>query len=392
MNTNTSNPVEPEAQGRAMIPEDPALSTFDTEPAEAADTEPMRRNRRGGRVDMPSQGEETEHDEPRDAEQEAQREQPEAETKSEPEVEKVCGRRVHPAATVFPRYTEAELRELADDIKKNGQLLPIVLLKDGSILDGVNRTLACEIAGCVPRITTWDGKPGEELAFVISQNVRRRHLKESQRSMIASKLASLPSGQHQAGKFAGVPTQADAAKMMRVSERSVRTARKVQEEAPANLIRLVEVGRISLSAVEGSLPRLSTEDKQRIDGMPDDDVEAEVKRLIKQSATSKRRMEHATAKKPRAATTSPAIEVGANADDDDHDNRTIGTKAVSRALDRSDKRPDTPERKAFLSALECLPLSDAAWACDVASYVEQETREIENAVPVEEARSRRSQR
>ena len=101
-----------------------------------------------------------------------------------------------------------------------------------------------------PRIIKWDGKPGEEVAYVISQNVRRRHLNESQRGMIASKLAALPSGQRQAGKFAGVPTQAETAKMMQVSERTVRTARKVEKEAPANLTRLVKDGRMKLNAVE----------------------------------------------------------------------------------------------------------------------------------------------
>ena len=54
--------------------------------------------------------------------------------------------------------------------------------------------------------------------------------------------------------------------MMQVSERTVRTARKVREKAPTNLTRLVEEGRIKLNAIK-ACSRLSTEDKQRIEGM-----------------------------------------------------------------------------------------------------------------------------
>src|SRR5215471_12366469 len=84
---------------------------------------------------------------------------------------------------------------------RTGSGTTIVQHPDSSILDGGNRLRACEINGCKPRITRWDGKPGEELTFVISQNVKRRHLNESQRALIANKLAALPSGQRQDGKF-----------------------------------------------------------------------------------------------------------------------------------------------------------------------------------------------
>ena len=173
----------------------------------------------------PSRGEETEQHDAR-AEQAGQDDQPET------EAEEVCGYRVHPAAAVFPRIMGRELQALADDIEKHGQRHDIVQHPDGSILDGLNRLRACEMAGLMPRIIKWEGKTGEEVAFVISQNLARRHLNESQRGMIASQLAALPSGQRQAGKFAGVPTQAEAAEMLQVSPRTVRNARKVRRGSP----------------------------------------------------------------------------------------------------------------------------------------------------------------
>ena len=86
----------------------------------------------------------------------------------------------------------------------------------------------------------------------------------------------------------------------------------------------------------------------------------------------------------------PRLKRAPTRDDDEHDDRAIGAEAVSRALDRSDNKPDTRERRAFVSAIERLPLSDAAWACEMASYVEQEAREREKAVPAETARGARS--
>jgi hypothetical protein len=59
----------------------------------------------------------------------------------------------------------------------------------------------------------------------------------------------------------------------------------------------------------------------------------------------------------------------------DEDNRRIGAKVVSRALNGIESKPNTPERRAFVSAIERLPLRDAGWACKIASYVEQEARQ-----------------
>ena len=327
--------------------------------------------------------------EPRGAKQVGQHDQQDAETDSEPEVEEVCGYPVHPAAAAFPRYTDAELRVLADDIAKHGQRQAIVQHPNGSILDGLNRLLACQMAGREAGIIKWDGKPGEEVAYVISQNLARRHLNESQRAIIATKLAALPSGQRQVGKFAGVPTQAKAAEMMQVGERSVRTARMVQEQAPANLTRLVEGKRISLNAVKTLLPKLSTDEKQRIEGMSDDDAEAEVKRLNKESASTRRKEATDSQTNKDDSVAAPNTNTPNN-DDDDDENRPIGAEAVSRALERTKTNPDTPQRQAFVSAIERLSRSDSAWACEVASCVEQETREREKAVPADTARDAHS--
>src|SRR5215831_20562103 len=60
--------------------------------------------------------------------------------------------KVHPAADLFPLMSEAELRELGADIKKNRQRYPVVLWreKEGSplyLLDGRNRMDARALVG-----------------------------------------------------------------------------------------------------------------------------------------------------------------------------------------------------------------------------------------------------
>ena len=92
----------------------------------------------------------------------------------------------HPLAALFPELPTEELAELARDIKERGQLEPIILHK-GLILDGHNRYRACQIAGVKPKTEEFNPKatkrsPSE---FVLSRNLRRRHLSVGQKAAIA---------------------------------------------------------------------------------------------------------------------------------------------------------------------------------------------------------------
>jgi hypothetical protein len=154
----------------------------------------------------------------------------------------------HPLASIFPLLSERELIELADDIAAKGLRDEIVLL-DGKILDGRNRYRACLIAEVAPRFAPFSD--GDPLDFVISRNLRRRHLDESQRAMVAARIATMRQGERtDLQPSADLPkvSQAGAAQMLSVSDRSVRNAAVVQRHGVPELGGAVERGEIAVSA------------------------------------------------------------------------------------------------------------------------------------------------
>jgi hypothetical protein len=114
-------------------------------------------------------------------------------------------------------------------------------------------------AGIEPRYEQYSGR--DPLAHVISLNMKRRHLDESQRAMLAARIATLGDGQRQVGQLADVPTQEQAAEMLSVGERTVRRAREVLNEDVPEVISAVERGAVSVSAA-ANVARLP-EPKQR---------------------------------------------------------------------------------------------------------------------------------
>ena len=93
----------------------------------------------------------------------------------------------HPAAGLFPLLTDAELQDLADDIKANGLHEPVWTWEDPErgtvLLDGRNRILACQLAGAEIIHRQYHGT--DPIGFIVSENIRRRHLTAGQRAFLA---------------------------------------------------------------------------------------------------------------------------------------------------------------------------------------------------------------
>jgi len=162
----------------------------------------------------------------------------------------------HEYANLFPMMPAADLKSLADDIRSSG-LSDSIITFEGKILDGRNRHKACEIAGIAPRFAEYDGT--DALQFVISHNLHRRHLTESQRAMVAAKWAKLKHGggrgnQHTGGKSpigdlaqTETKTRNEAAKLLNVGTSSIDRAKKVINQSP-ELVEKIESGEMSVNA------------------------------------------------------------------------------------------------------------------------------------------------
>lgn len=153
----------------------------------------------------------------------------------------------HPLACLFPMIAEAEQRLLADDIATFGQRETIKLL-DGMVLDGRNRQAACAMVGVEPAYEQYTGD--DPLNFVLSLNLHRRHLSESQRALVAAGIVDFERGINQTtGGSANLPTRRAAEKLM-ISERAVTAARRIRDHGSAELIDAIRDGRVSVHAGE----------------------------------------------------------------------------------------------------------------------------------------------
>jgi ParB-like chromosome segregation protein Spo0J len=186
----------------------------------------------------------------------------------------------HPIADVWPMMDEDKLRELADDIRKNGQLVP-VWLYEGKILDGRNRWAACQIAGVEPKTKEYTGD--EPTAFAVSMNDRRRHMNKGALAAVAAELEPFFAAdaarrkkqtEGRPKKDAAKPEEKvpqvfarqrapqareEAAKSVGVNDRYVSDAKKVKQEAPEVFERL-KAGKITLQDAKREVAKKPTDD------------------------------------------------------------------------------------------------------------------------------------
>ena len=182
--------------------------------------------------------------------------------------------KAHPAADLFPLMQGAEFEALVRDIAEHGLREAIVLHED-QILDGRNRYRACEQAGVKPRFAQWDGK-GSPVAYVISLNLKRRHLDETQRAMIGARAepmfaeeAALRVGGRPAKGTANLPevskgeAREKAAQQVNVSPRSVQAAKTVLADGTPELVAACDAGKVAVS-VAATLAREPKEKQRRV--------------------------------------------------------------------------------------------------------------------------------
>lgn len=213
--------------------------------------------------------------------------------------EEIHGFAVHLAAAAFPLINGGEYQALVEDIRANGLHEPIwataAPFEDpeeaewdrqwdqhachehertgcdscresldesevGEVLDGRNRLRACIDAKVTPRFRRYESN--DPVGFVVSMNIHRRHLDESQRGMIAARLAKLPKGVR-ADTSIGVSgkTQAQAADLLNVGQATVQRGRAVLDRGVPELVQAVDRGELAISRA-AEISRLSEEDQR----------------------------------------------------------------------------------------------------------------------------------
>jgi hypothetical protein len=162
----------------------------------------------------------------------------------------------NPIAEAFPLLAEDDRMAIRDDIQRNGQRDPIITYK-GQVVDGRNRDIICKELGIKPKMEEWDGN-GSLSDFIVSKNMHRRHLDESQRAMVAAKLKAYQEQEakgkscgKKAGARANLPAKGrvrdQVAKALKVSGRSVGSASKVLSHGIPELAKAVETGQVKVS-------------------------------------------------------------------------------------------------------------------------------------------------
>lgn len=193
----------------------------------------------------------------------------------------------HELANIFPLIADAEFTALVEDVRAHGVLEPVVLYQ-GKILDGRNRYLAAIDADVECDFETYEGN--DALAHVVSLNLKRRHLSESQRAMVAAKIANMRQGSRtDLEPSANLPevSQGSAARLLNVSERTVRHASKVRDDGAEELQAVVEGGRVSVSAAS-DLATLPKEEQREIVARGEKEILAAAKGIRAKKAETKR--------------------------------------------------------------------------------------------------------
>lgn len=187
----------------------------------------------------------------------------------------------HDYANIFPEIAPEAQKALKEDIRRHGVHDPIVVFEN-QILDGRNRYMAARDLGVEFPVVDFLGDREAALDYVISTNLHRRHLNESQRASIAAKISEMTVGRPPKQNSANLHnfdetqdstsalsqtlaeydlelplsgeqvamSQHRAADMLNVSPRNVAKARKVQAKGIPELGAAVDKGDLSLNAAE----------------------------------------------------------------------------------------------------------------------------------------------
>jgi len=178
----------------------------------------------------------------------------------------------HEVADIFPLMTGAEYDALVRDIAFNGQLEAIWLHPDGSILDGRNRYRACCEIGVKPEFRVYNGSLDTPslVQFVVSLNMKRRHLDSGQKAFVALEVERVlaDAAKERQGTRTDIHQKIDesyipqrqpqvseqAAQIVGTNRQYVSDAKRITEQAP-DLAQAVKNGDMKITEARRQLQR-----------------------------------------------------------------------------------------------------------------------------------------
>ncbi len=228
----------------------------------------------------------------------------------------ICGYNVHPACAMLPMMSEASLAEMADDISANGQQQAVIMHR-GLLLDGRNRLKACELAGVTPKVQEWEGD--DPVRWVLSLNFHRRHLTDSQKSIVGARAEDLlaqrvteraeeamaqggtpaesagadvdsapstPAGKAPSKREIRRQARESAAALVNVSPNAIARGRKLIDNAVPELVGAVARGTVSLSQA-ARVAKLDPTSQRDLVAQGDEAVVEEAVRIQRSKASSR---------------------------------------------------------------------------------------------------------
>jgi len=161
----------------------------------------------------------------------------------------------HEYANLFPMMDDNTFNSFVTDIKNVGLHDKIIMIYEDKILDGRNRYRACQVLNIEPDFKKYIGR--DPLGYVLSLNLERRHLTESQKATVAVEILPLIEMEAKKRMSMGgkgverIPplnqrkSRDDAAKVVGVNPHYVSDAKKLKKEEP-ELFEKVKKGTITL--------------------------------------------------------------------------------------------------------------------------------------------------
>lgn len=169
----------------------------------------------------------------------------------------------HPLSCIVPDMREPEWEAFIDDVAIRGVVEPLVILPDGTVLDGRHRLQAAHQLGLIDLpVRVIEMEPDAAQEYMIKAALLRRHLTDDQRAVLARKWQAARSAKVKKARslianaarwFSLSDTVSDkendtreqAADMFAVAQRKVKYAGELERQAP-DLLTQVERGEITL--------------------------------------------------------------------------------------------------------------------------------------------------